>query len=98
MPTKTIVWDTAEALRDDVDIAEYLNAAVEEFFETDDVSYLTHALGVIARARGMSDVAKAAGVGRESLYRSLSGDGNPSFATVARVLRSLGVTLHVARL
>jgi len=74
MSTKTTPWDTAAALNDKVDIAEYLNAAVEEAMAEDDFSYVTHAIGVIARAKGMSELAREAGVGRESLYRSLSSD------------------------
>ncbi len=85
----------AEALRDDADVAEYLNNALEEAMQGDDFACLTHALGVIARARGMSMLAKDTGLGRESLYRSLSPDGNPSFATVARVMRALGVSMQV---
>lgn len=98
MSTKTIPWDTAAALNDKVDIAEYLNAAVEEAIAEDDFSYITHAIGVIARAKGMSELAREAGVGRESLYRSLSSDGNPSFATVARVLRTMGVSMQFGRI
>ena len=85
----------AEALCDDADVAEYLNNALEEAMQGDDFASLTHALGVIARARGMSMLAKDTGLGRESLYRSLSPDGNPSFATVARVMRALGVSMQV---
>ena len=60
----------------------------------DDVSGIARALGDIARAKGMSQVAKEAGLSRESLYRALSADGNPSFATVLKVARALGVRLH----
>jgi probable addiction module antidote protein len=98
MSTKTIPWDTAAAFNDKVDIAEYLNAAVGEAIAEDDFSYITHAIGVIARAKGMSELARQAGVGRESLYRSLSTDGNPSFSTVARVLRTMGVSMQFARI
>ena len=95
MTTQSSNLDTAEALRDDADVAEYLNTALEEAMQDDDFAYLTHALGVVARARGMSMLAKDTGLGRESLYRSLSPDGNPSFATVARVMRALGVSMQV---
>ena len=57
---------------------------------------MTHALGVIARAKGMARIARATGLGRESLYKALSPDGNPEFATVLKVMRALGLTLKVA--
>ncbi len=85
-------WDTAATLRDDADIAAYLDAVLAE----NDPALLAHALGVAARAKGMGDIAKRAGVGRESLYKSLSRDGNPSFATVQKVLQALGVRLRAA--
>jgi probable addiction module antidote protein len=72
--------------------AGYLSAA----FAGGDPAAVTEALGVIARARGMTEVAKAAGVGRESLYKALGEGGNPTFATVFRVVTALGMTLHVA--
>ena len=71
------------------DIAAYLTEA----FATDDPAYITQAVGTAARAKGMSAVAKATGLGRENLYRALGVDGNPGFATVMRVLRSLGIQL-----
>lgn len=89
---KTLAWDTAATLRDDADIAAYLDAVLAE----NDPALLAHALGVAARAKGMGDIAKRAGVGRESLYKSLSRDGNPSFATVQKVLQALGVRLRAA--
>jgi probable addiction module antidote protein len=98
MSTRTIPRGRASTLNDKLDIAEYLNAAVEKAIAEDDFSYVTHAIGVIARAKGMSELAREIGVGRESLYRSLSSDGNPSFATVARVLRTMGVSMQFARI
>jgi probable addiction module antidote protein len=92
MKTPTYRWDTAAILRDDKDIAAYLDAVLAE----DDPSLLAQALGTVARAKGMGDIARRAGVGRESLYKSLSSDGNPSFATVQKVLRALGVRLRAA--
>ncbi|MBL0930146.1 MAG: putative addiction module antidote protein [Alphaproteobacteria bacterium] len=89
---KTLAWDPAATLRDDADIAAYLDAVLAE----NDPALLAHALGVAARAKGMGDIAKRAGVGRESLYKSLSRDGNPSFATVQKVLQALGVRLRAA--
>lgn len=89
---KTSVYDVAEHLRTPEEMAAYLDAWLEEAPE--DVSGIARALGDIARAKGMSQVAKDAGLSRESLYRALSQDGNPSFATVLKVARALGVRLH----
>ncbi len=90
--TKTIPWDSAAYLESDEDIANYLEAV----FEDGDPALITHALGVVARAKGMSQIAQAAGLGRESLYKALSPDGNPEFATVLKVMRALGLRLKVA--
>ena len=81
-------WDSAEHLKSEEDIAAYLNACTEE--GGDDPSFLAHALGVVARARNVSQLARDTGMTREGLYRALSGEGNPSFATVAKVARALG--------
>ena len=89
---KTSVYDVAEHLRTPEEMAAYLDAWLEE--APDDVSGIARTLGDIARAKGMSLVAKEAGLSRESLYRALSADGNPSFATVLKVARALGVRLH----
>jgi probable addiction module antidote protein len=90
--TKTVPWDSAANLKTDKDIAHYLEAV----FEDGDPALINHALGVIARARGMSQIAKAAGLGRESLYKALSPGGNPEFATVLKVLRALGLKIKIA--
>ena len=90
--TKTIPWDAAEYLKTDDDIANYLEAA----FDDGDPALIAAALGDSARAKGMSEVAKAAGLGRESLYKALSPEGNPEFATVLKVVRALGLKLKVA--
>jgi probable addiction module antidote protein len=90
--TKTVPWDSAAYLKTDQDIANYLEAV----FEDGDSALITHALGVVARAKGMSQLARSAGLGRESLYKALSPDGNPEFATVLKVLRALGLKLKVA--
>jgi probable addiction module antidote protein len=90
--TKTIPWDSAKYLKTDKDIANYLEAV----FEDGDPELITHALGVVARARGMSQIATAAGLGRESLYKALSSDGHPEFATVLKVMHALGLKLKVA--
>ena len=85
-------WDSAEHLNSDEDIALYLDACLEE--AGDDPAFIAKALGNIARARGMSQLARETGLGRESLYKALSGEGNPSFATILKVIRALGVKLH----
>jgi probable addiction module antidote protein len=90
--TKTIPWDSAEYLKTDEAIANYLDAV----FEDGDPALIAAALGDVARAKGMSKVAQAAGLGRESLYKALSPEGNPEFATVLKVLRALGLKLKVA--
>jgi len=89
---KTTPYDVTEHLRTPEEMAAYLDAWLEE--APDDVSGIARALGDIARAKGMSQVAKEAGLSRESLYRALSEGGNPSFATVLKVARALGVRLH----
>ncbi len=90
--TKTMPYDVAAQLRTPEEMAAYLDAWLNEF--PDDPAGIARALGDIARAKGMTQVAKEAGLSRESLYRALSEDGNPSFATVLRVARALGVKLH----
>jgi probable addiction module antidote protein len=89
---KTTPYDVAEHLRTPEEMAAYLDAWLAE--APDDVSGIARALGDIARAKGMSQIAKEAGLSRESLYRALSEGGNPSFATVLKVVRALGVRLH----
>jgi probable addiction module antidote protein len=85
-------YDVAEHLRTPEEMAAYLDAWLEEAPE--DVAGIARALGDIARAKGMSQVAKDAGLSRESLYRALSSEGNPSFATVLKVAKALGLRLH----
>lgn len=91
--TKLLPFDAARYLTDDAAIAEYLNAVLE----TDDLDLLLLALGDVARARGMAQVAKDAGLGRESLYKALTPGAKPRFDTVLKVARALGVrlTAHV---
>ena len=89
---KTIPWDSAAHLKTGADVADYLEAV----FELDDPALVVHALGVIARSKGMAKIAKATGLGRESLYKALSADGNPELATVLKVMRALGLKLKVA--
>jgi probable addiction module antidote protein len=88
----TSAYDVAEHLRTPEEMAAYLDAWLDE--APDDVAGIARALGDIARAKGMSQVAKEAGLSRESHYRALSEGGNPSFATVLKVSRALGVRLH----
>jgi probable addiction module antidote protein len=88
--TKTRRWDAADYLKTEKDMVAYLEAALEE----GDAALFTAALGDIARAKGMTEVARKSGLGRESLYKALSPDGNPEFATVLKVVRSLGLNLH----
>ncbi|MBL8310335.1 MAG: putative addiction module antidote protein [Burkholderiales bacterium] len=88
--TVTTLWDPAEHLRTEEDMAAYLEAALEE----GDPTLVAAALGDIARAKGMSQVARDAGLGRESLYKALSPAGNPEFATILKVVAALGLQLH----
>ncbi|KAB2872204.1 MAG: putative addiction module antidote protein [Ideonella sp.] len=88
----TSPWDPAEHLTTEADMAAYLEAALEE----GDSALVAAALGDIARAKGMSHVAREAGLGRESLYKALSPGGNPEFATVLKVVAALGLQLHAA--
>src|SRR5207253_6920392 len=90
--TKTCAYNVAEELRTPEEMAAYLDAWLAE--APDDAAGIARALGDIARAKGMTQVAKDAGLSRESLYKALSADGNPSFATVLKVARALGVRLH----
>ncbi len=92
MVIKTRKWDTAEYLKTKKDIAGYLDAVLED----GDPELLKAALGNIARSKGMTEIARSAGLGRASLYKALSPKGNPEFATVAQVLRALGLRLKVA--
>jgi len=90
--TSTIPYDVSEQLRTPEEMAAYLDAWLSE--APDDAAGIARALGDIARARGMSQVARDAGLSRESLYKALSETGNPSFATVLKVARALGLRLH----
>lgn len=85
-------WDVVEHLQTEEDMALYFAAAVEE--AGDDAAFIAKVLGDIARARGMSRLAHDTGLGRESLYKALSGEGNPSFATILKVTHALGLRLH----
>ena len=88
--TRTKKWNVAEHLESEADMAAYLEAALEE----GDAALVAAALGDIARARGMSEIARETGLGRESLYKALSAEGNPELSTVLKVLKVLGLRLH----
>jgi probable addiction module antidote protein len=84
-------YDVADYLGSEEDMAEYLDACMEE--AGDDAAFIAAALGDIARARGMGQLAKDTGISREGLYKALSRDGNPSLATVLKVVKALGLKL-----
>lgn len=90
--TKTLAYDVAEQLRTPEEMAAYLDAWLSE--APDDAAGIARALGDIARAKGMTQVARDSGLSRESLYKALSENGNPSFDTILRVSRALGLRLH----
>lgn len=84
-------WDAAEHLETEEDMVAYLDAALED----GDPAVIVAVVGDIARAKGMSQIAREAGLGRESLYKALSPGGNPEFATILKVVRALGLKLSV---
>lgn len=86
----TTVWDPAGHLATDEDMAAYLEAALE----AGDPALVAAALGDIARAKGMTQVARETGLGRESLYKALAPSGNPEFGTIMKVVSALGLRLH----
>ena len=90
--TKTTRYDVAEHLRTPEEMAAYLEACLEE--ANGDAAFIAKALGDIARAKGMSQVARDAGLSRESLYKALSGERTPGFDTILKVLGALGLKLH----
>ena len=90
--TQTLPWDPADHLKTEEDMAAYLNAALED----GDLSLIMATLGDIARSLRMTLVAQETGLGRESLYKSLSANGNPEFATVLKVVQALGLSLRAA--
>lgn len=94
MKEKFSKWDASKHLKTEAHVTAYLNAAFEEY--GDDPAFIAHAFGVVARARGMSKVARKAGLSREALYRALSMDGNPEFATILKVVNALGIHLRAA--
>ena len=90
--TKTTKYDVAEHLRTPKEMAAYLEASMEE--SNGDATFIAKALGDIARAKGMSKVARNAGLSRESLYKALSGERSPEFGTSLKVVEALGLKLH----
>lgn len=88
---ETQPWDVVDHLKTEEDMIAYLDAALED----GDPALIVAALGDIARAKGMTQVAREAGLGRESLYKALSPTGNPEFASVLKVLSALGLRFHV---
>lgn len=95
MAVKTHPFDAALYLEDDADVLGYLEEAMKIAQEDGNPSFLTVALGTVARARGMSQIAKDAGLSRESLYKALGAEGNPEFATILKVLQALGMKLSI---
>jgi probable addiction module antidote protein len=87
----TTIWDASEHLNTKEDIIAYVEAALED----GDPSLISAVLGDVARSKGMTQIARETGLGRESLYKSLSIEGNPEFATVLRVIKALGLQLKV---
>ena len=94
MAEKFTRYDSADYLKTEEDIAAYIEAVTEK----DDPALITHALGVVARARNMSQLARDAGLSREGVYKALAEDGNPSFATVAKLAHALGFKLSLTPL
>jgi probable addiction module antidote protein len=90
--TNTTKYDVAEHLRSPEEMAAYLEACLEE--ANGDAAFIAKALGDIARAKGMSQVARDAGLSRESLYKALSGERSPGFDTILKVLNALGLKFH----
>lgn len=90
--TKTTTYDVAEHLRTPEEMAAYLEACLEN--SNGDAAFIAKALGDIARAKGMTQVARDAGLSRESLYKALSGDRSPGFDTILKVVIALGLQLH----
>lgn len=95
MTLKTTPWDSAGYLKTETDRTAYLQACLEE--APGDPAFIAHALGVVARARNMSQLARDTGLTREGLYKALSDEGNPSFGTVLKVINALGYRLKVVR-
>ena len=94
METKTAPYDVAEFLETPEEMAAYLEASIQE--ADGDTAFIAKALGDIARAKGMTQIARETGLSRESLYKALSGDRSPSFETVLKVISALGLQLSAS--
>lgn len=92
MAPRTTKFDIADYLETEIDIADYLSEALD----LGDPAYFQHALGAVARAKGMAAIAKKTGLGRQSLYKALSESGNPEFSTVVKVLAAVGIKISAA--
>ena len=92
MGTKPELFDVVDYLDTEDDMQAYLNAALEE----DDEQFFLVALGTIARAKNISHLSKETGMSREGIYKALSGTGNPSFKTISKISKALGLKLHYA--
>jgi probable addiction module antidote protein len=86
-------YDSADYLKTPTDVANYLQIGFEE--DGDDPAFIAHMLGIVARSKGMAELAEKTGLTREGLYRSLSADGNPSLDTLMKVLKALGLKLAI---
>jgi probable addiction module antidote protein len=93
MTLQTTRWDVQDGLQTPEDCAAFIEAAIDE--ADGDTVFIGIALGEVARSRGMAQTARDAGLTREGLYKALAADGNPSFATVVKVLAALGLRIHV---
>ena len=91
MAIKLRKWDSAEHLKTEEDMQAYLQACIDE--SNGDAAFIAKALGNIAKAKGMAQLSRDTGLGRESLYKALSGEGNPSFDTVLKVSHALGLKI-----
>jgi probable addiction module antidote protein len=90
---RTSTFDAADYINTPEDVATFLQAAFDEAFEANDPGFIAHALGIVARSKGMTQIAEKSGRSREQLYKSLSLEGNPTLATTINVMRELGVKL-----
>jgi len=91
--SKTRVWDSVEHLRDETDIRHYIEAALEE--APDDAAFLAIVLGDVARARNIAELARTTGIARETLYKTLRGEGNPTMSTISKLANALGFRLSL---
>jgi probable addiction module antidote protein len=93
---KTRPWDSVEHLRDETDIRHYIDAALEE--APDDTAFLAMVLGDVARARNIAELARTTGIARETLYKTLRGEGNPTMSTISKLANALGFRISLTPL